>query len=62
MRFNAWTALSIAVLLLGIGLWLYIGSLNGGKFLDVGAYSVGITLVGLGAAGTLASMGRPAPA
>lgn len=61
MGFNGWTALSLVVLLLGIGLWLYLGSLAG-DFMDVGVYSVGITLVGLGAAGTLASMGRRAPA
>ncbi|HUR68749.1 MAG TPA: hypothetical protein VM370_05835 [Candidatus Thermoplasmatota archaeon] len=61
MRFNAWTALSLLVLLLGIGFWLYMGTTydNWG---DVGVYSVGIVLVGLGVTGTLASLGRRAAA
>lgn len=61
MRFNAWTALSLLVLLLGLGFWLYMG-LNYDNWTDVGVYSVGITLVGFGLAGALASMGRRAVA
>lgn len=61
MRFNAWTALSVVVLLVGIGFWLYMGTTYD-TWSDVGVYSVGITLVGLGVAGALVSMGRRAPA
>lgn len=61
MRFTAWTALSLLVLLLGVGFWLYMG-LTFGNWTDVGVYSVGITLVGFGVAGTLVSLGRGAPA
>lgn len=61
MRFNAWTALSLLVLLLGVAFWLYMGTTfdNWG---DIGVYSVGITLIGFGVAGALASIGRRAPA
>lgn len=55
MRANGWTALSLLVLLLGIGFWLYMG-LTYGSWTDVGVYSVGIVLVGFGVAGTLASL------
>lgn len=61
MRFTAWTALSLLVLLIGLGFWLYMG-LNYGNWMDVGVYSVGVTLVGLGVAGALVSVGRRAPA
>ena len=61
MRFNAWTALSLVVLLLGIAFWLYMGTTYN-NWGDIGVYSVGITLVGLGLAGTLVSMGRRTPA
>lgn len=57
MRFNAWTALSLLVLLLGVGFWLYMGTTYN-NWSDVGVYSVGIVLIGLGVAGTLASLGR----
>ena len=61
MRFNGWTALSLLVLLLGIGFWLYMGT-RYNNWSDAGVYSVGIVLVGFGVAGLLASMGRRAPA
>lgn len=61
MRFNGWTALSVLVLLLGVGFWLYMG-LNYNNWTDVGVYAVGIVLVGFGAVGTLVSLGRRAPA
>lgn len=61
MRFNAWTGLSLLVLLLGIGFWLYMGTQHN-NWTDVGVYSVGIVLVGFGVAGLLASMGRRQPA
>jgi len=62
MRFTAWTALSLLVLLLGVGFWLYMG-LNFGSWSDIGVYSVGIVLIGFGVAGTLASIAsRRAPA
>lgn len=55
MALNGWTVLSLALLLLGVAFWLYMG-LTYGNWSDVGVYSVGITLIGFGAAGTLASM------
>jgi hypothetical protein len=61
MRFTAWTVLSLLVLLLGVGFWLYMG-LNYNNWTDVGVYSVGIVLVGFGVFGTLASMRRTVPA
>lgn len=61
MAFNGWTALSLFVLLLGVGFWLYMG-LNYNNWMDVGVYAVGATLVGFGVVGTLASMSRRAPA
>lgn len=61
MRFTGWTALSLVVLLLGVGFWLYMG-LNYNNWGDIGVYSVGIVLVGFGVAGLLVSMGRRAPA
>jgi hypothetical protein len=57
MAFNGWTALSLLLLLLGVAFWLYMG-LTYGNWTDVGVYSVGITLVGLGGIGALASMSR----
>lgn len=57
MAFNGWTALSLLVLLLGVAFWLYMG-LTYGNWTDVGVYALGITLVGFGVAGTLASMSR----
>lgn len=60
MRFNGWTILSLVVLLLGIGFWLYMATQYDGT--DIGVYSVGIVLIGFGVAGILASSGRRAPA
>lgn len=61
MKFNGWTVLSLVVLLLGVAFWVYMGTTYG-VWSDVGVYSVGITLVGFGAIGALASMSRRAPA
>lgn len=61
MRFTAWTALSLLVLLLGIGFWLYMG-LNYGNWTDIGVYSVVVVLVGFGLVGTLASLSTRRPA
>lgn len=61
MRFSGWTALSIVVLLLGIGFWLYMG-LNYDNWTDVGVYSVGVVLIGFGLIGALASVARRTPA
>lgn len=61
MAFNGWSVLSLAILLLGVAFWLYMG-LTFGNWTDVGVYSVGITLIGFGAVGTLASMSRRAVA
>lgn len=57
MAFNGWTALSLLVLLLGVAFWLYMG-LTYNNWTDVGVYALGVTLVGFGVAGTLASLGR----
>lgn len=61
MRFTGWTALSLIVLLLGIGFWLYMG-LNYDNWGDIGVYSVAIVLVGFGLFGTLASLSMRRPA
>lgn len=61
MRFNGWTILSLLLLLVGIGFWLYMG-LTYGNWTDVGVYAVGIVLVGFGLAGALVSLGRRVPA
>lgn len=61
MRFNAWTALSLLVLLLGIGFWLYMGVTHN-NWTDVGVYAVGIVLVGFGLVGAMVSMSRTNPA
>lgn len=58
MAFNRWTILSLAVLLLGVAFWLYMG-LTYGNWGEVGVYSIGIVLVGFGVAGALASMSEP---
>lgn len=55
MAFNRWTILSLAVLLLGVGFWLYMGATYD-NWADVGVYAVGITLVGFGLVGTLVSL------
>jgi hypothetical protein len=61
MRFNGWTILSLFVLLVGVGFWLFMGATYG-NWTDVGVYAVGIVLVGFGLAGTLVSLGRRVPA
>lgn len=61
MRFNGWTALSLLVLLVGVAFWLYMGTTYG-NWTDVGVYAVGVTLIGFGVAGTLASLATPRPA
>lgn len=55
MKFTGWTVLSLALLLLGVAFWAYMGATydNWG---DVGVYSVGITLIGFGLIGTLVSL------
>ncbi len=58
MALNRWTILSLAVLLLGVAFWLYMG-LNYNNWLDVGVYAIGITLVGFGLVGTLVSLAEP---
>lgn len=58
MRFNGWTLLSLALLVLGVAFWLYM-SVTYGNATDVGVYAVGITLVGFGLLGTLVSLARP---
>lgn len=61
MKFTGWTLLSLALLLLGVGFWVYMGTTydNWG---DVGVYSVGVTLIGFGLVGTLLSLWAPARA
>ncbi|HEX2022810.1 MAG TPA: hypothetical protein VHH36_08845 [Candidatus Thermoplasmatota archaeon] len=61
MRFNAWTLLSILVLLVGVAAWLWLSSTFGAGG-DVGAYSVGAPLVAFGVAGALASLATARPA
>ena len=61
MRANVWTILSVLVLLLGVAFWLYMGTTYS-NWSDIGVYSVGVTLIGLGLAGALASMARRSPA
>lgn len=58
MALNRWTILSLAVLLLGVAFWLYMG-LNHGNWTEVGVYAIGITLVGFGLVGTLVSLAEP---
>ena len=58
MKFTAWTALSLVLLLLGVGFWVYMGSTYD-NWSDVGVYSVGITLIGFGLVGALVSMLQP---
>lgn len=58
MRLNGWTLLSLALLLLGVGFWLYMGTTYG-QWSDVGVYAIGVTLIGFGVAGTLASLSGP---
>lgn len=58
MAFNRWTILSLAVLLLGVAFWLYMG-VTYDNWSDVGVYAIGITLIGFGVAGALVSMSQP---
>lgn len=55
MRFNGWTLLSLALLVLGVVFWLYMAATYGNAT-DVGVYAVGITLVAFGLAGTGVSL------
>lgn len=58
MAFNRWTILSLAVLLLGVAFWLYMGA-TFGNWSDVGVYAIGITLIAFGAVGALVSLSEP---
>lgn len=61
MAFNRWTALSLVLLLLGVAFWVYMGTTYS-NWTDVGVYAIGVTLIGFGIAGTLASLAlKPAP-
>lgn len=55
MKFTGWTAFSLAILLLGVAFWVWMGTTYD-NWTDVGTYSVGVTLVGFGLVGTLVSM------
>lgn len=54
MAFNGWSALSLLVLLVGVGAWLSLPARG-----DVGALALGMVLVGFGAFGLLASLASP---
>lgn len=58
MKFSGWTILSLALLVLGIAFWAYMG-VTFGNWSDVGVYSLGITLIGFGLVGTFVSMMEP---
>lgn len=58
MALNRWTVVSLAVLLLGVAFWLYMG-VTFGNWTDVGVYSIGATMIGLGLFGALASLADP---
>ena len=58
MRFNGWTALSLVLLVAGVGFWLFMGTTYN-NWTDVGVYTVGIVLIGFGAAGMMASLAKP---
>jgi hypothetical protein len=58
MRFNGWTLFSLALLVLGVAFWLYMGVAFGSAG-DVGVYAVGMTLVAFGLLGALVSLARP---
>lgn len=60
MRLNAWTVLSLLLLLAGVGFYLAMG-LSYGNWTDIGVYSVTIVLLGFGAFGLMAAL-RPRPA
>lgn len=61
MKFNGWTALSLLILLVGIGFWAYMASAFGSGG-DTGVYAVGITLIGFGLVGAFISLRSPPPA
>lgn len=58
MKFTGWTILSLALLVLGIAFWAYMG-VTFDNWSDVGVYSVGVTLIGFGLVGTFVSMMEP---
>lgn len=58
MAFNRWTALSLVLLLLGVAFWIYMGTTYN-NWSDVGVYAIGVTLIGFGVAGALASLAMP---
>lgn len=58
MRFNGWTLLSLALLVLGVAFWLYM-SVTFGNATDVGVYAVGITLIAFGLVGAGVSLMAP---
>lgn len=51
---RVWGPISILLLLLGVAWYLYFGTVWG-RWGDVGVYSVGVMLLGFGAAGIFAS-------
>ena len=55
MKFTGWTLLSLALLVLGVAFWAWMGTTYG-NWTDVGVYSIGVTLVGFGLVGTLVSL------
>jgi hypothetical protein len=57
MKFTGWTLLSLAILVLGIAFWVWMGTTRN-NWTDVGVYSVGVTLIGFGLVGTLVSLGE----
>lgn len=61
MRFTLWTVLSLILLVIGVGFWVYMGSTYD-NWMDVGVYSIGVTLVGFGLVGTFVSLLAPARA
>lgn len=61
MRLNGWSILSLVLLVAGVAFWLFMGTTYG-NWTDVGVYAVGMTLIGFGLAGFLASTAAPARA
>lgn len=57
MRYNGWTLLSLALLVLGVLFWAWMATL--GRAADVGVYAVGITLIAFGALGMGVSLMTP---
>ena len=60
MKFNGWTLLSLALLVLGVAFWVWMGTTYN-NWTDVGVYSVGVTLIGFGLVGALVSMSDRQP-